>query len=260
MSFKFNPFTNNFDTIKSFWKRDSDNGYTYPSTLADNVGIGIATPASKLHVNGATKIGTAELTGGNAGFFNVELRGDEPYIQAIKMIADRDGQAVLYGFNGTAIGSNTKNVGLYGWASGATTNLGIWIDSGDALFDERVLVTGDVGIGTTSPDTKLQVVGDVKLGDDNTNYASFASDGELSLHGTARVKKDLWIDANGIKAPGAHPATFVEDGLTGCWEFADQGVANNQEQVSGTIKIPDDMDLGIVTGNLNIYGLLQTRM
>jgi len=68
----------------------------------------------------------------------------------------------------------------------------------------------------------------------------------ITLTGSARVKKDFWIDAGGIKAPGSHPATFVEDGLTGCWEFADQGVEGNQEQVSGTIKIPDDMDRTVV--------------
>jgi len=91
----------------------------------------------------------------------------------------------------------------------------------------------------------LQISGNTGLFGGPINYAEFKSDGELNLHGTARVKKDLWVGANGIKAPGAKPATFVEDGLTGCWEFADQAVAGNQEQVSGTIKIPLDMDRSV---------------
>jgi len=107
-----------------------------------------------------------------------------------------------------------------------------------------LLVDGDVGIGTTTPDAKLQVVGDTMFGDDGTNYASFASDGELTLHGTARVTRDLWIDAAGIKAPGAKPATEVSFGTleTSAWEFSDEGVEANQESVSWRIAIPYDMD------------------
>jgi len=80
---------------------------------------------------------------------------------------------------------------------------------------------------------------------DGTNYTEIKSDGEISLHGTARVTKCIWIGANGIKAPGSKPATWVEDGLTGCWEFAD-AIEANQESVSGTVKIPEDMDRTVV--------------
>jgi len=88
--------------------------------------------------------------------------------------------------------------------------------------------------------------GSLTIGDGGiTDYTEIKDDGEILRHGTARVKKDLWIGANGIKAPGSKPATFVEDGLTGCWEFAD-AIEANQEQVSGTIKIPLDMDITVV--------------
>lgn len=106
------------------------------------------------------------------------------------------------------------------------------------------IMNGSVGINTATPDTKLQVVGDTKFGDDNTNYATFKSDGELNLVGSARVKKKVWIGANGIRAPGTKPATFVESGIKGAWEFAD-AVAGNEEAVSGTIKIPADMDRSV---------------
>jgi len=79
---------------------------------------------------------------------------------------------------------------------------------------------------------------------DGINYASFASDGLLSLVGTARVTRDLWIDAAGIKAPGAKPATEVAFGTleTSAWEFSNEGVEANQESVSWRIAVPYDMD------------------
>ena len=161
------------------------------------MGIGIITPQNKLEIDGDVFIGKSGI---RQGLLEVNLTDDYPsYIQAIKMVADRSGLSVEYGFNGTAIGANTKNVGLYGWASEGTYNWGLWIDSGYGIFDDRV------GIGTTTPDTKLQVVGDTKFGDDNTNYVSFATDGEMSLTGIARVERHLRVGAEswqkGVSAP-----------------------------------------------------------
>ncbi len=68
------------------------------------------------------------------------------------------------------------------------------------------------------------------------------SDGGFDLTGTARVTECMWLSAGGLKAPGAKPATFVECGLTGVWQFANQAVEGNQESVSGTLKIPCNMD------------------
>jgi len=79
--------------------------------------------------------------------------------------------------------------------------------------------SGNVGIGTTSPGSLLTLSGTTGL----------------TMEGNSRVEKLYWIGANGIKAPGAKPATFVEDGLTGCWEF-DDAIEANQESVSGTVK------------------------
>ena len=100
---------------------------------------------------------------------------------------------------------------------------------------------GNVGIGTDSPDTKLQVVGTTKFGQDTTNYAGFKADGELELVGTARVKKGEWIGATGLKAPGTKPAIFKEWGISGVYEFSD----GTDDTIVMNFKIPQDMDISV---------------
>ncbi len=88
-----------------------------------------------------------------------------------------------------------------------------------------ILNNGNVGIGTSTPDTKLQVVGDTKLGDDNTNYALFASDGELTLTGTARVVRHLRVGAGSLKLGASSPTA----GLTGVFPHLSFAHTVNQE-------------------------------
>lgn len=75
-----------------------------------------------------------------------------------------------------------------------------------------------------------------------SNYSEIKNDGEINLHGTARVKKIDWVGANAITGWFSNAASWVESGLTGVWEFSD-GVS---EKVSGTIKIPHDMERSVV--------------
>jgi len=85
----------------------------------------------------------------------------------------------------------------------------------------------------------------VKAGDGGTtNYTEIKSDGEINLHGTARVLRDLWIDAAGIKAPGSKPATEISHGTleTSAWSFSDEGVEANQQTASLRVAPPYDMD------------------
>ncbi|MHA1308892.1 MAG: hypothetical protein ACTSQN_16565, partial [Candidatus Heimdallarchaeota archaeon] len=78
----------------------------------------------------------------------------------------------------------------------------------------------------------------------STNYVDISDTGVLTLKGAARIIKDLWIDAAGIKAPGAKPATEISQGNleTSAWQFDDQAVEANQESVSWRIAPAYDMD------------------
>ncbi len=79
------------------------------------------------------------------------------------------------------------------------------------------------------------------------SYSTFDSDGTLTMTGNARIEKDLWIEAGGIKAPGAKPATEVAHGTmeTLAWSFADQGLVANQESVSLRTPVPNDIDMSV---------------
>ena len=67
----------------------------------------------------------------------------------------------------------------------------------------------------------------------------------LTFSGTGRVTIDQWIGSAGVRAPGTKPATYVQHGLTGVWQFAD-ATTSNQEHVGGTLKISTSMDRTVV--------------
>lgn len=107
----------------------------------------------------------------------------------------------------------------------------------DSLERMRIISGGNVGINTDTPDTKLQVVGTTKLGDDNTNFASFAGDGELTLTGTARVKKHIHLPVNSFTLGSTAPTAAVI-GHFAVFQFSN---VTTQTAVS-TFHIPNDWD------------------
>ena len=79
-------------------------------------------------------------------------------------------------------------------------------------------VEGNVGINTTTPNAKLQVVGDTHLGADTTNYTEIKDDGEINLHGTARVKKEFAVLLTDFN-PGASGPTKALHDIFPAYEF-----------------------------------------
>ena len=64
------------------------------------------------------------------------------------------------------------------------------------------------------------------------------------LAGDGKVFNAIWIDAGGIKSPGAKPATAIAQGVleTPAWRFSNQALVANQESVSFSMRIPERMD------------------
>jgi len=184
--------------------------------FAGDVGLGTNSPAAKLDVDANIASNVDSL---------VHFKRAETYTaQQIKVL---DIETDFASGDGGITG---LHVDVSGGAGGGTRYA--------ALFNG-----GNVGIGTTTPAARLDVDGDARFGD-GTNYTEIKTDGEVNLHGTARVKQGIWVDANGIKAPGAKPATEISHGdlEIAAWQFANEGVAANQQSVSWSCRIPEPMD------------------
>lgn len=95
--------------------------------------------------------------------------------------------------------------------------------------------------------TNFEVIGTSKLGDGGTtNYAEVKADGEINLHGTARVINGQWIDAQAIRAPQTNPAELISHGNleTPAFQFAN-AIEANQENVTFNMRISNRMDRGV---------------
>ena len=106
------------------------------------------------------------------------------------------------------------------------------IDSGGNLdmFDGNITTTGGVTAGAST------------FGDGGTtNYTEIKADGEINLHGTARVEKCIVLRVGSFKAPGSNPADLEDLGIAQCYAFD----PNVQQYISSEIIVPNDMDISV---------------
>ncbi len=121
----------------AYWEITGDD--IYPS-VAGNVGIGTTSPSEKLHING-----------------NMRLTG---------ALYDESNEP---GLNGQFLQSTASGID---WVDAQAMNDGDWILSGDDMYSG---ISGNVGIGTTTPSEKLHVVGNIEHEYSGTGSALNAS-------------------------------------------------------------------------------------
>ncbi len=153
-------------------------------TTLGNVGIGTASPDSAFHIK-------ANISGIVGNDYAGQLIIQNP-------ANDVTSNVVITAYESDSSGNPDQQLWYLGSSSSSNSNI-IFLNRRNALLQfgtsdsnrMTILGNGNVGIGTTTPDTTLQVVGDCKFGNDTTNYATFSTSGQLTLVGEAVVWKDI---------------------------------------------------------------------
>ena len=205
---------------------------------------GTGQPSEGFSVDGNDIIlGDAPATG--ADFFIVTFKSlgvSEPADNSVTSAKIADGAIVNADINASAAIAGTKIAPDFG--------------------SQNISTTGNVGIGTTSPDGKLDVRGTIFVNGDGTGGRIFASSGNLSLS-DGNGRQVLRIDDPG--AGNSHTHIFDSNGRLGIGTtspsqeltvFGDNPVISVQES---SVSSQVDIGTGTTTGFINIQKADGTR-
>ena len=163
--------TSTFNTnyINSVRNAGSDNDLIFGTSNSDrmtidssgNVGIGTTSPTYKLDVNGPASFNNAAIIDGlDAG--NPTPAGEQTRISGYGIIGNRSSFYI----------TNASSTGTIYWGIGGAHNAGTKM---------TLRNTGNLGIGTTSPASKLDVNGGIRMADDSST-ASASNVGTLKYY------------------------------------------------------------------------------
>ena len=161
------------------------------------VGIGTTSPSSALHI----KAGVSGLFG--------QIVIQNPANDVTSNVA-------ITAYESDGSGNPDQQLWYLGSSAGANENI-TFLNRRNAILvlgtnnttRMTILGSGDVGIGTATPDTKLQVVGDFKVGDDDTNYTTVSTTGDLSFVGSATIWNDIYFPMSSGRIGGANQPTWA---------------------------------------------------
>lgn len=276
-------------TDSSYWERDKTNGYLFPKTISDNVGIGDQTPEGKLDVHGRTYIagdGDAmtdnapeldltiddDATGSNTGF---EVPGPD----TLAFYAGGTEQARIFPDGVMAVNA-VPGAGTHTFYSGADAGggdhaiTGVVTGSGVGVFGQSLGGTGSAVVGIAANANAYAVEG-VNVADDGGG-AIFQGDdfGAAAVADSIPGGIGLRAGGNGMNAigpmPGAGVSGFAKD--IGLWGAADSiagtgvvGVGNGlttwTSPTQGAGAVGNGVDFGVfgkadsVPGGIGIYGV-----
>jgi len=105
---------------------------------------------------------------------------------------------------------------------------------GDSNVTEVKTYGGFTNADNSNPNT---FISQSRFGD-AANYLQISTGGVVTLVNDARVRKDIWMNVESLKAPGTKPAMLVDYGIGDAWEFTD----GTDDTIVTRIKFPEDLD------------------
>ena len=138
-------------------------------TSAGNIGIGTASPTTKLHI-------VTSGLGEELVLLNPSLGTNNLSIGV--------GQAISQG-----------NIGFLGWQQTGTNTGHLFIESYGGAHDVVINKTGagKVGIGTSTPSEKLDVVGNIKIGGSNNELRFYEGTNYVGFEAPALTGDQIWV-------------------------------------------------------------------
>ena len=195
---------------------DTNAAYRMRITSSGNVGINTTSPASKLHIKS-----TYSYQNAANGAIRIQNHSVDEFGSIFHIAGTQIADNATYYASGQHLAKTTSssNINLTGGTIKFFANSGLTADTAFTPTERmRITSSGNVGIGTTSPDAKLHVDGgDVKISSDQNTFngdgkptiffSESAADevhAAISYHGDDETGNDNFI---GIGCSGATPTT-----------------------------------------------------